>query len=192
MILARVVGTVVATRKDPRLEGKKLLTPEDDYDALKDFNHAYEGTTSILEGMHLEYQQLLKDYPDLAERLALLPGRVFSGKAHPQADARAVFFCWALPALSKKPDGSEIWSEENGTTGWHLYDLIGERIISEPADIIGLIRSTPATPRQRAIPDKTLSEIRTAVEKHIKNTYFKRVQAPIGVKAVLKAWMELG
>ena len=33
MILARVVGTIVATRKDPRLEGKKLLiikpiTPE--------------------------------------------------------------------------------------------------------------------------------------------------------------------
>ena len=33
MLLARVVGTVVATRKDPRLEGKKLLvlrhlTPE--------------------------------------------------------------------------------------------------------------------------------------------------------------------
>ena len=25
MILARVVGTVVATRKDPRLDGKKLL-----------------------------------------------------------------------------------------------------------------------------------------------------------------------
>ena len=37
-----------------------------------------------------------------------------------------------------------------------------------PADIIGLIRSTPTTPRQRAIPDKTLSEMRTAVEKHIK------------------------
>jgi microcompartment protein CcmK/EutM len=25
MLLARVIGTVVATRKDPRLEGKKLL-----------------------------------------------------------------------------------------------------------------------------------------------------------------------
>ena len=25
MILARIVGTVVSTRKDPRLEGKKLL-----------------------------------------------------------------------------------------------------------------------------------------------------------------------
>jgi microcompartment protein CcmK/EutM len=38
MILARVVGTVVATRKDPRLEGKKLLvlkpvTPEGKDDA---------------------------------------------------------------------------------------------------------------------------------------------------------------
>jgi ethanolamine utilization protein EutN len=34
MVLAKVVGTVVATRKDPRLEGKKLLivtplTPEE-------------------------------------------------------------------------------------------------------------------------------------------------------------------
>jgi len=38
MILARVVGTVVATRKDPRLEGKTLLvlkpvTPEGKDDA---------------------------------------------------------------------------------------------------------------------------------------------------------------
>jgi microcompartment protein CcmK/EutM len=37
MILARVVGTVVATRKDPRLEGKKLLvlrpvTPDDKFE----------------------------------------------------------------------------------------------------------------------------------------------------------------
>jgi len=190
-LYSRVTHKTLRISKTFGIEGKKLLTPEDDYDALRDFNHAYEGTTSILEGMHLEYQQLLKDYPDLAERLALLPGRVFSGKAHPQTEARAVFFCWALPALSKKPDGSEAWSEENGTTGWYLYDLIGERIISEPADIIGLIRSTPATPRQRVIPEKTLSEIRAVLEKHIKNTYFKRMQARVGVKAVLKAWMEL-
>lgn len=29
------------------------------------------------------------------------------------------------------------------------------------------------------------------IEKHIKNSYFKKVQAPVGVKANLKAWMEL-
>jgi len=36
------------------------------------------------------------------------------------------------------------------------------------------------------MPDKTLSEIITSIEKHIKNTYLKKVQAPIGVKAILK------
>ena len=34
-------------------------------------------------------------------------------------------------------------------------------------------------------------EIRKQVEKHIKNSYFKSLQAPVGVKARLKAWMEL-
>ena len=29
------------------------------------------------------------------------------------------------------------------------------------------------------------------VEKHIKNAYLKRVQAPVGVKPTLSAWMEL-
>lgn len=35
------------------------------------------------------------------------------------------------------------------------------------------------------------TEIRQKVEKHIKNTYLKKVQVPIGVKPALKAWMEL-
>jgi hypothetical protein len=29
------------------------------------------------------------------------------------------------------------------------------------------------------------------IEKYIKNSYLKKVQAPIGIKARLKAWMEL-
>ncbi len=51
-----------------------------------------------------------------------LPGRVFSGKEHPSPDARAVFFCYALPAPGSdnaedqngevKPP--EEWTEENG------------------------------------------------------------------------------
>jgi hypothetical protein len=39
--------------------------------------------------------------------------------------------------------------------------------------------------------EETLSEIRKKIEKHIKNTYLRRVQAPQGVKPTLKAWMEL-
>ena len=178
------------------IEGKKLLTPEDEYEALRDFIHQYEGTTKPLEKMHLEYQKILEQNPDLERRLKELPGRVFSGKEHPKAGAKGVFFCYSLPAPESRTEGrkesKEIqWTEAAGFTGWYLYDLNRERILEEPTEIIDLIRCNPETPRYRQTPDKTLSEIRIVVEKHIKNTYLKKVQAPIGIKPVLKAWMEL-
>jgi hypothetical protein len=178
------------------LEGKKLLKPEDDYDDLKDFDHRYEGTPSAVEAMHLEFQKLLADNPGLEERLTDLPLRVFSGKQHPTPGSRAVFFCYALPAPTaqdRDADSQEArkWTEEAGFTKWYLYDLFTEKIADEPSEIAGLIRSTPDTPRHRAVEDKTLSEIRARIDKHIKNTYLKQVQAPVGVKPVLKAWMEL-
>ncbi len=178
------------------IEGKKLLRPEDDYEALRDFTHAYEGTATPAKEMHLEFQKLLQDYPDLLKRLAALPGRVFSGKRHPSPDAKAVFFCYALPAPPAVAQEGEsrdasAWTEEAGSTRWYLYSLDSEQIIEEPAEIIDLIRSAPDTARHRAIADETLSEIRLKVEKHIKNSYLKKVQAPIGVKPKLKAWMEI-
>jgi superfamily II DNA or RNA helicase len=178
------------------IEGKKLLTPEDDYEALRDFIHAYEGTATPAEGMHLEFQKLLQDHPDFPARLERLPGRVFSGKEHPSPDARAVFFCYTLPApAAVSQDGSSndasAWTEEAGSTRWYLYSLNSEQITEEPGEIIELIRSTPDTPRHRAVADETLSEIRIKVEKHIKNSYLRKVQAPVGVKPKLKAWMEI-
>jgi hypothetical protein len=178
------------------IEGKKLLTPQDDYEAMKNFNHIYEGTTTPTESMHLEYQKLLQDYPDLQEKLAHFPGRVFSGKQHPKPDTKSVFFCYSLPAPSAeqqdvKETDADVWTEEAGFTKWYLYDLATEKVVEEPSEIINLIRSTPDTPRFRAIADTTLSELRVKIDKYIKNTYLKQVQAPIGVKAKLKAWMEL-
>jgi superfamily II DNA/RNA helicase len=178
------------------IEGKKLLKPEDDFDALKEFNHAYEGTATPVEAMHLEYQKLLQENPGLAERLASLPGRVFSGKEHPSPGTQAVFFCYALPAPSadtREEAGTEVaaWSEDAGYTRWYLYDVNGKQVLEEASEIASVIRSTPKTPRQKVLPDKTLSDIRKEIEDYIKNTYFKKVQAPIGVKAKLKAWMEV-
>jgi hypothetical protein len=83
------------------------------------------------------------------------------------------------------------WSEEAGETKWYLFDLESEKIADDPTHIVKVIRSTPETPRKHDVPEKTLSEIRSKVEKHIKNSYLKQVQAPIGVKPLLKAWMEL-
>ena len=177
------------------IEGRKLLTPEDQYDALRDFIHAYEGTTTPVEKMHLEFQKLLADFPDLNTKLDALPGRVFSGKENPNEGVRGVFFCYALPAppgpAEEKGEDGNGWSVERGYTRWYLVDLDKGRILEDPSEIIDFVRSDPDTPR-RTILDKTLlTDARLQIEKHIKNTYLKQAQAPVGVKPLLKAWMEL-
>jgi hypothetical protein len=74
---------------------------------------------------------------------------------------------------------------------WYLYDLESGKIVEEPARIAALIRSTPNTPRHCTFAKETLTDIRAKVERHIKNTYLKSVQAPLAVKPALKAWLEL-
>ncbi|MCG2811987.1 MAG: phospholipase D-like domain-containing protein, partial [Candidatus Aminicenantes bacterium] len=46
------------------IEGRKLLKPDDDYEDLRDFYDQYDGKLSADESMHLEFQQLLRTYPD--------------------------------------------------------------------------------------------------------------------------------
>jgi superfamily II DNA/RNA helicase len=175
------------------IEGKKLLTPKDDYDALREFNHEYEGSPSFFEKLRLELQDILGTDASLTDRLAALPGKVFSGKPHTTPGTRAVFFCYALPApVSEVVEGAELaWTEEAGTTGWYLFDLDGEAITVDAEGIVAVIRSATNTPRRHTLENQTLSDIRAKVERYIKNTYLKQAQAPIGVKPILKAWMEL-
>ncbi|MGA7324784.1 MAG: helicase-related protein [Rhodomicrobium sp.] len=187
-LYAQVTQKTLLISKTLGIEGKKLLTPQDDYDALREFNHAYEGTRSAVEDMHLEHQALLQADPTLEARLDQLPGATFSGRKRPAKGTRGLFFCYALPALDKEADE---FTEEAGTTRWYLYDLDRKAILEEPGEIVTSIRSTPDTPRHCAMEHKTLGEIRASIEKHIKNGYLKQVQAPAGVKPALKAWMEL-
>jgi superfamily II DNA or RNA helicase len=98
----RVTHKTLRISKTFGIEGGKLLTGEDDYDVLRAFNAAYERTTPT-EDLRLEYDKLLATHPTLAERLTSLPGRVFSGKAHPKPGSKAVFFCFALPVPATKP-----------------------------------------------------------------------------------------
>jgi len=223
-LFSRVSHKTLQISKTFGIEGRKLLTPEDDYEALREFNEGYEGRTTTEEDMRLELQQLLGADPALAERIAALPGRVFSGKEHPTPGTRAVFFCYRLPrpdysaslpspasggrhevvgaggegTLFPSPAGGRAasegdlpWTEEAGETRWYLYLLDQQKIVEEPVEIIDAIRSTPDTPRRCQIEQAILSEIRQKIEKHIKNTFLKSMQAPVGVKPILKAWMEL-
>ena len=143
----KVTQKTLLISKTLGIEGKKLLTPEDDFEALKDFNHAYEGTRAALEDIHLEYQALLEADPELEARLASFPGAIFSGRKRPAKGVRGVFFCYALPALDKNKEKPEF-TEEAGTTRWYLYDLDRAAILEEPGEIVASIRAKPATPRR--------------------------------------------
>lgn len=81
--------------------------------------------------------------------------------------------------------------EETGTTRWYLYDLDRDAILEEPAEILDSIRSKPETPRKCVMEQKSLIDLRSRVQRHITNTYLKRIDAPVGVKPSLKYWMEL-
>jgi hypothetical protein len=57
-LYSRVTHKTLRISKTFGIEGKKLLTADDDYQALKDFTEAYEGRETPIERMHLEYQAL--------------------------------------------------------------------------------------------------------------------------------------
>jgi hypothetical protein len=82
----------------------------------------------------------------------------------------------------------EEWA---GNTRWYLYELGTESILEDPGQIVASIRSEPSTPRECTTSKETLVDIRFKVERHIKNSYLKRVNAPAGVRQQLKCWMEL-
>ena len=73
MVLARIIGTVVATRKDPRLEGKKLLicrpvdpngNDEKGYLIAVDTVHAgFREHVLIVQGSSARMAQGCKDTP---------------------------------------------------------------------------------------------------------------------------------
>ena len=187
-LYTKVTQKTLLISKTLGIEGRKLLTPEDNYAALKEFHHAYEGTRTAVEDMHLEYQALLQADPELEARLARFPGAIFSGRKRLGRGVRGVFFCYALPALDKEKNE---FTEEAGTTRWYLYDLDRETILEEPGAIIASVRSKPKTRRRCTTKEKLLLDIRKQIERHIKNSYLKRVDAPVGVKPWMRCWMEL-
>ncbi len=175
------------------IEGRRLLRPDDLFDDLKvynAFNEEYEGQRTVMEDLHLEYQSLVQSDPQLEARLLGLPGAVFSGRRRAPKAVRGVFFCYALPALDHQTGDFTL---EAGSTRWYLCNLSAKKpaILEDASEIAASIRSDRDTPRHTEMDQPLLVDLRRYVEKHITNTYMKRVQAPVGVRPALRAWMEL-
>jgi hypothetical protein len=114
---------------------------------------------------------------------------MFSGRQRPADGTTGVFFCYRLPAWDTE---AEAFTLEAGPAHWYLYDLADNKILEEPREIVNHIRSTPDTSRVVTIAPETLLEARDKIRKHIKNSYLKRVDAPVDAPSPLLAcWLEL-
>lgn len=191
----RVTSKTLVISKVLGIEGRQLLSPTDEFDPIRELNEQYDGTLSEAEALRLEYNKLLIEHTELAERLDDLPLKLFTGKESPNMGTKAVFLCYRIP----RPDvttvptgaGEPRWSEAAGITVWLCYDLNGKNILSDPADIARLVRSEPDTRRHTSLAQATLTDIRKRADKQLITDYLKPLQAPIGVSPVLKCWLEL-
>lgn len=171
------------------IEHGKLLTPEDEFNILKEFSHQYEGDISPIEELQLEYQQLLIDHPELEGRLAALPSGIFSGRRPTESGSAGVFLCFRLPALDP---ALEEFTLEAGVTKWYLCPEGSDDILDDAASIAAHIRSEPNTPRHNSGRDADLIAVRGKVLKHIKNGYMRQLNVPMSAPdPVLVAWLEL-
>jgi hypothetical protein len=194
-LFQRVANKTLVISKTLGIEGRKLLTAEDNYDPVKELNEQFDGTMSDTEQLRLEYNRLIKDHPDVASKLPQFPLKVFSGKAMPKTGSQAVFFCYRIPrpdvTLVNDETGEPNWSDKAGITVWSCYDLNGNRVLTDHGAIAEWVRSQPDTARHCSVEKQTLSEIRKKVEKQLVAEFLRPLQAPIGISPVLKCWMEL-
>lgn len=167
------------------IEGKKLLTPEDDFEALKDFNSQYEGTPSADEEMALAYQELLAQNDGYEDLVLTLPKKMYSGKL--ASTRKGFFFCYELP--TKRVDGT--WSDGDGIYRWYLLDPENNTITDQTYEIWKAIQCDKDEARYLSLKQDKFDELKKKVDTHIKKNYLRAVQAPIGVKPRLVTWIQL-
>ena len=167
------------------IEGKQLLTPEDDFEALKDFNSKYEGTPSHDEEIALAYQQLLFENPNYADTAIKMPKKIFSGKL--SSIYKGFFFCYELPI--KRADGS--WSKGDGIYRWYLLDEASGTVLYQPYEIWTAIKCDKDESRVLSATESDFIQKRKTIEDYIKKSYMRVVQAPVGIKPRLVTWMQL-
>jgi hypothetical protein len=186
-LFQRLTGKVVRINRTLGIEGA-LLSPDDPAATQKDFNEKYEGQESVEERLKLELERIAREYPDLYARLGEFPRRVLSGKKAETADTHRGLFCaYRFPSLEPPAEGEP---PRSGEVRWYFRISTGQ-VVEGLDDIDKTIRCLPETPRHLSSDAPTLAESRRAIERHIKDTYLRSLQAPLGYKPVLVCWMEV-
>ena len=187
----RVDGKILRISRTLGIEGQ-FVSPDDPDETLRLFNERYEGTENIEELMNLERQRISESNPKLWRQLPDLPMRLFSGKrvddepppllnrdGEPiplnRLGSEGLFCCYEMP---------------NGEIKWYFYDPEIDEVLDNVEAIWPEIRCGEDTMRWTEEGPAGLTDARKQIERHIR-TYLMRIQAPMGAKPKLIAWMEI-
>jgi len=213
----RLDGKILRINKTLGIEGA-LLSPDDPDMAMKLFNERYEGKESTEELMRLEKQRIEAENPELWNSLLTFPRRLFSGKKagagfgpilnrrgekikHLEPNLKpGLFTCYRMPPIVGKAAQSlmELTTEKydpeahvQGEVKWYFRDGDTGKISVLPENTWTAVRCSQGTERVAQQGVTKLADARKAIERHIKNTYLRDIQAPIGAKPILLAWVEV-
>jgi len=163
----RVSHKVLRISETTGLEGKKLLTPDDHFKSLKDFNAAYEGQATTEEQLRLFLNKAFYDEPDLESFLKSLPWRLFSAKS---ADGYkpGIFACYRFPSAGKQKNNREL-----GELRWYFLPDGSTEVMTAVDQINSILACNKDTPRQ---PCRMLSYRRdrlSVIEAYIRSRELK-------------------
>ncbi|RLB65923.1 MAG: hypothetical protein DRI90_00760, partial [Deltaproteobacteria bacterium] len=173
-----------------------LLSPDEKLDDIQEYHRFEEfldGKQSTEEMLSLELKAALEADPGLAGRLAEIPDGVLSGRVRDGAAPVGVFLCYRLPGRDREATTTDaaIWTAEAGRTAWYFAPLSSDVVEDDLGRIHEWVRCEPDEPRNVVWDRDKLLEVKARVDKHIKNTYLKKLLVPQGVDPELIAWMEL-
>lgn len=184
------------------IQAGHLLNPDeelDDVQVLDRYEEFVEGTKSSEEELQLELREWMLQDPDLVATLDSIPWGVRSGREAPSGEEGVgVFFCLRLPGrdMTASTDGTAVWSLEAGLTRWYYVPIVDdEGDTPEVLEQLGAIRERIACDREEQrvtrLDRDTLYSAKKRVDRHVRDTYVRRLQIPQGHKADLITWMEV-
>lgn len=184
-LLERISGKVLRISKTLGIEAPIGL-PDEPTAILRNFNEKYDGQKSVEEELRLELAHIERDAPDLYVRLPKLPRRVFSGKQSRQNGRRGVFTAYRFP-----PRENQNGETAQGELRWYFWDAANERVIEGVENIHNEIRSSLQTPRYAPQPWDFRTSARKKIEKFIRDTYLRAIDADQDYRPKLVCWMEI-
>ena len=194
----KVTGKIILISKLLGIQHGHGLDETQEMDMLRDLNEEMYTPNTTDETLKLTLDRLIIDHPDEVKRWRRMPFATLSGKSN--SDRRGVFFCYRIPGppplTEKETQSGEIfkWVTEDGIgdSRWYFYDLGSEEILDgfgAMGEMHHIIECEPTTEREMRIENSVLKDCKKKVQKHIKNTVLKALDAPMGTKPRLVCWL---